>query len=127
MNSKNVAARIIKLETHRQRPNEILLIWRQPDADVKAAASEAKFSAGDRVICAEWFGDGPLPAPNWYRERLSSELGAVENEYLTRSLARVGDDRPRDPGFVEIPPMSADRARELPDNDLLHMIFGVAT
>ena len=124
---RNVAARIVKLEARRQRPNEILLIWRRPDADVKAAVSGAKFAPGDRVICAEWFGDGSLPAPKWYRERLSSELGTLENEYLARSLKSVGDDRPRDPGFVEIPPVSANWARELTDNELLHMIFGVKT
>lgn len=127
MSSLNVAARLIKLEARRQRPNEILLVWRRPDTDVKAAASAAKFAPGDRVICLEWFGDGALPAPKWHRERLSSELGAVENQYLTRSLERVGDDRPRDPGFAELPPVSANRARELADNDLLHLAFGVAT
>lgn len=128
MTGKNVAARIIKLEARRQRPNEILLIWRRPDADVKAAASGAKFAPGDRVICVEWFGDDPLPAPRWYRERLSSELSAVEYEYITRSLNRVVEGgRPVDPGLAEIPPVSANRARELGDNDLLHMVFGVAT
>jgi hypothetical protein len=128
MTGKNVASRIIKLEARRQRPNEILLIWRRPDADVKAAASGAKFAPGDRVICAEWFGDEPLPAPKWYRERLSSELGAVEYEYVTRSLNRVIEGgRPRDPGFAEPPVVPAHRARELADNDLLHMVFGVAT
>jgi hypothetical protein len=127
MTGKNVVARIIKLEARRQRPNEILLVWRLPDADVQAAVSGAKFAPGDRVICLEWFGDGPRPAPKWYRDRLSSELGAVENEYLTRSLERVSDDRPRDPGFAAIPPLPANRVCELADNDLLHMIFGVGT
>ncbi|MGY3472462.1 hypothetical protein [Bradyrhizobium ottawaense] len=127
MTGKNVAARIVKLEARRPRSKEILLVWRQPDADVKGAASAAKFAPGDRVICLEWFGDGPLPAPKWYRERLSSELGSLENEYLTRSLERVRDDRPRDPGFAELPPVAANRARELTDNDLLHITFGVAT
>jgi hypothetical protein len=128
MTGKNVASRIIKLEARRQRPNEILLIWRRPDADVKAATNGAKFASGDRVICAEWFGDDPLPAPRWYRERLSSELGAIENEYLTRSLDRVLEGgRPRDLGCLDLPPISEQRARELTENDLLHMIFGVAT
>ena len=79
-------------------------------------------------ICAEWFGDDPLPAPRWYRERLSSELGAVENEYLSRSLDRVVEGAClRDPGYAETPMVSAHRMRELTDNDLLHMVFGVAT
>jgi hypothetical protein len=128
MMGRNVEARIIKLEVRQQRPNEILLIWRRPDADVKAATKNAKFASGDRVICLEWFGDGPLPAPRWYRERLSSELGTVENEYLSRTLKRVvGGNRLRDPGFAEFPELSEERMRDLPDNDLLHMIFGVET
>ena len=128
MMGKNVAARIIKLEARRQRPNEILLIWRRPDADVKAAASGAKFAPGDRVICVEWFGEDSLPAPRWYRERLPSELDATANEYLTRSLNCVAEGgRSRDPGFADFPVVPSHRARELPDNDLLHMVFGVAT
>ena len=127
MMGRNVAARIVKLEARRQRPNEILLTWRRPDADVKAATGGAKFASGDRVICAEWFGDDPLPAPRWYRERLSSELGAIENKYLSRSLDRVVGACQRDPGYAKIPMVSAHRMRELTDNDLLHMVFGVAT
>ena len=128
MNARNVAARIVKLEARRHRPNEIVLIWRRPDADVKAAASEAKFAPGDRVICVEWFGDDPLPAPRWYLNKLSSEMERSEYEYITRSLNRVvKGGNPRDTAFAELPPVSAQRMRELPDNDLLHMIFGVAT
>lgn len=128
MMTRNVVARIVKLEARRQRPNEILLVWRRPDADVEAAANGAKFAPGDRVICVEWFGDDPLPAPRWYRERLSSELSVIENEYLTRSLTRLAEGHgQRDRGFAELSPVSAQRAHELADNDLLHMAFGVAT
>jgi hypothetical protein len=92
------------------------------------STSGAKFAPGDRVICVEWFGEGTPPAPRWYSQRLSSELGAVESEYLMRSLKRVKEgDRPRDPGFAELPLVSAHRARELADNDLLYMLFGVKT
>jgi hypothetical protein len=39
----------------------------------------------------------------------------------------VGEDgRQRDPGFADIPHVPA-RLRELPDNDLLHMFFGIGT
>lgn len=128
MMGKNVAARIVKLEARRQRPNEILLVWRRPDTDVRSATSGTKFASGDRVICVEWFGEGVAPAPRWYRQRISSELGAVESEYLTRSLNRVAEgDLPRDPGFAEFPVVSTNPARDLADNDLLHMVFGVAT
>jgi hypothetical protein len=79
MTVRSLESRIVKLEAGRQRPNEVLLVWRRPDADIKAATSGTKFAPGDRVICAEWFGDGPLPAPRWYREWLLSELDAVES------------------------------------------------
>jgi hypothetical protein len=116
------------LEARRHRPNEVLLIWRRPDGDVKATTNEAKFAPGDRVICLEWFGDGPLPAPRWFRKRLSSELGAAENEYLTRSLNRMVEGGcSRDSGFANTPPVSELRLHELADNDLLHLVFGVAT
>jgi hypothetical protein len=128
MIARNIETRIVKLEARRRRPDELLLVWRRPGAAISAAVADANFAAGDRVICVEWFGDSPPPAPRWYRKRLSSELGAIENEYLTRSLNRVVEGgRPRDPGFVDLPPISEQRARELADNDLLHRVFGVAT
>ena len=128
MIARTVESRLIKLEARRQRPNEILLIWRWPDADVKAATHGARFAPGDRVICLEWFGDGPLPAPRWYRDRLTSEFGVTEKESLDRSLNSVGEDgRQRDPGFADIGHVPARRLCEVPDNDLLHMIFGIET
>ena len=100
-------------------------IYRFP---LKAATNGARFAPGDRVICLEWFGDGPLPAPRWYRDRLTSEFGVTEKESLDRSLNSVGEDgRQRDPGFADIPHVPARRLCELPDNDLLHMIFGIRT
>jgi len=131
MMTRNVAARIVKLEARRYRPDEILLIWRRPDADVTDAIKGADFAPGDRVICVEWFGEGPLPAPKWYRERLTRALDAPEEEYLYKSLERVidgeRDGTPRDPGFAKRPAISEQRMKELTDNELLHMIFGVAT
>ena len=62
----------------------MLLVWRRPGGDVKAATSEAKFAPGDRVICLEWFGDGPLPPPRWHGKR--SEFSVIEDEYLERCL-----------------------------------------
>ena len=97
---------------------------------MRAAASEAKFAPGDRVIVLEWFGDGPLPAPRWLGSR--SEFSVIENEYLDRSItrrieSREENDHQREPGFAELPHFPADRIRELSNNDLLHMLFGVAT
>ena len=53
MTMRNVESRLIKLEVRRHRPNEILLIWRRPDADVEAATNGARFAPGDCVICLE--------------------------------------------------------------------------
>ena len=127
---RNLKTRIMKLELSRRRPNEFLLVWRRPNGEVKAAASEAKFAPGDRVICLEWFGDGPLPAPRWHGKR--SEFSIIETEYIDRCLARVLSRAEegvcqRDPGFADFPHVPAERIRELHDNDLLHLLFGVTT
>jgi hypothetical protein len=91
---------------------------------------EAKFTPGDRVICLEWFGDGPLPAPRWHGKR--SEFSGIEDEYLERAItrrieSRGANDHQREPGFADLPHFPADRVHELSNNDLLHMLFGVAT
>ena len=130
MIARSLETRIVKLEASRRRPNEMLVVWRRPGGDVRAAVSEAKFAPGDRVICLEWFGDGPLPAPRWHSKGL--ELSAIENEYLKRAIdrrieSREEEDHQREPGFAEFPNFPADRIRELSNNDLLHMLFGVAT
>ena len=70
MIARNLEKRIAKLEASWRRPNELLLVWRRPNGDVRAAASEAKFAPGDRVISLEWDGDGPLPPPRWFGKRL---------------------------------------------------------
>ena len=83
--------RVAKLEGSRRRPNEMLVVWRRPGGDVKAAVSEAKFAPGDRVVVLEWLGDGPLPAPRWVGKR--SEFSVVENEYLDQSITRRTESR----------------------------------
>ena len=130
MTVRSLETRIVKLEAGRRRPNEMLVVWRRPGGDVRAAASEAKFAPGDRVICLEWFGDDPLPAPRWHSKGL--ELSAIEDGYLKRAINRRIESREegghqREPGFAEFPHFPADRVPELSNNDLLHMIFGVAT
>jgi hypothetical protein len=97
---------------------------------VGAAVSKAKFAPGDRVICMEWFGDGPLPAPRWHDKGF--EVGGIENEYLKRAITRRKESRAenghqRESGFADPPHFPADRMHELSNNDLLHMLFGVAT
>jgi hypothetical protein len=122
MTLRNVEARLIKLEARRRRPDELLLIWRLPDGDVRAAISGAQFSPGDRVICAEWFDDGPLPAPRWYCDRETRGL-----ESLTRSLERMSKGGQRDPAFGEMPHIAEHSLVFMSDSDLLHAVLGVAT
>jgi hypothetical protein len=128
MTSRNIVTRIERLETKQQRPDEILLVWRNPDSEVAAAVADAKFAIGDRVICAEWFGDDPMPPPRWFGRRLSSELGRDEYEYISRSLNRVVEAEPaRERGFAPVPVGPDHRLAGLTDNDLLHMALGVET
>ena len=130
MIARSLETRIVKLETSRRRSNEKLVVWRRPGGDVMAAASEANFAPGDKVLCLEWFDDdSPLPAPRWHSRGL--ELSAVEREYLYRAVRQRAEDREdgheREAGFADLPHFPADRIRELSFSDLLHMLFGVAT
>ena len=55
-------------------------------------------------------------------------IGVSPLEYLERCLTRRKEGgRRRDPGFADFPDFPAERIRELSGNDLLHMLFGVAT
>ena len=128
MTPRNVEARIVKLETRRQRPKEILLVWRIPGQEVRTAVATARFAPGDRVICVEWFGEDPPPAPCWHGERLSKALPRQQYDYITRSLRRLVEGEPlRDSGFAPVPFVQANRLVELSDNELLHCAFGVVT
>lgn len=131
MSARSVEARLIKLEARRQRPNEVLLVWRRPDADVRLAVAEAEFAAGDKVICAEWFEDGALPPPRWYKDRLTAALDTVGQANLDRCLERIreriSDDEPRDPAFASFALAPTSRMAEMTDNQLLHALLGVAT
>jgi hypothetical protein len=127
MTLRNADARLIKLEARRRRPDELLLVWRRPDAAVTEALADARVSAGDRVICTEWLGKGPMPAPRWFGKRLSSELGAIEYRYVLCALDRLIEADIPSP--VPSPP-AADPSVSLAgmsDNDLLHMALGVET
>src|SRR6266480_4509836 len=121
-----MTSRLSRLEARQRRGDEVLLVWRKPGASVTSAVAGANFVPGDRVICAEWFGGGPLPAPAWHGKRLSMALGSPEYEYITKSLNRVvGKEPRRDPGFAPVPPIASHRLREMSDNDLLHATLGL--
>ena len=91
MTTRSLKTRIVKLEASRRRPNELLVVWRRPGGDVRAAVSDAKFAPGDRVICLEWFGDGLLPAPQWHDKGL--KFSGVEDDYLERAINRRRESR----------------------------------
>src|SRR6478752_2805830 len=96
MIARSLETRIAKLEVSRRSPNEMLVVWRRPGGDVSAAASEASFAAGDRVMCLEWFDDdSPLPAPRWHSKGL--KFSAIENEYLMRAVRQGGERQGRRP------------------------------
>jgi hypothetical protein len=126
MTLRNISNRVKKLEARRRRPDELLLIWRRPGAPVSEAVAEARFATGDRVICAEWFGANPMPAPRWFGKRLSSELGRADYEYVMRSLNRLVEAKPaRELGFAPVPVVPDNRMAGLTDNELLHMVLGI--
>lgn len=131
MSARNVEARLIKLEARRKRADEILVVWRRPDADVRQALVGAEFEAGDKVICAEWFDDGPVPEPRWYKGQLSSALDTAGWENLDRCLgrirSRIRDEKPRDPAFAPFALAPTARLGDLTDHQLLHALFGIAT
>lgn len=122
---RSIETRIVKLETRQRRPDEILVIWREPDGDVAAAASGAQFAVGDKAICAEWFGETPPPEPRWCR-RLSSDMDRTEYDYVIRSLKRLNEEH-RQTGFAPLPHVAQHRLVELTDNELLHMALGIET
>ena len=92
MTLRNANARLIKLEARRQRVDEFLALWRKPGNDVASALADAKFSAGDRVICFEWFGDGPPPAPRWHRNQ-RVEFSPEEQRSIDRALYSLVDTK----------------------------------
>ena len=131
MTVRSLEARVGKLEVLRRRPDELLVVWRRSGGDITEALRGASFAKGDRVICIEWFGDGPLPEPRWHSK--FSKFSDVEDGYVEWVIDRLiensreGNHRQRDPRFVELPHFPANRMCELSDNDLMYAIFGVAT
>ncbi|MDA9477840.1 hypothetical protein XI03_25830 [Bradyrhizobium sp. CCBAU 65884] len=129
MMGRGLESRIVKLEVRTARPHEILVVWRRSGEQVATALRGATFAPGDKVVCAEWFEDGPLPEPRWYGEQLSQAMPAAEYEQLNRSVdciasraaGRTGGFEPVVPGFAE------DRTRQMSDAELIHALLGVQT
>ena len=124
-----VLSRIIKLEARSARPDEMLVVWRKPDGDAAAALEGVIFAKGDKVICAEWFDDSPLPLPRWYGDQLRRAMPPAEYEQINRTIDRVagGSQAIRDPGFAPFPTITEDRMKRMTDDELTHAILGVRT
>lgn len=130
MTGGRLESRIIKLESLRTRPDEMLVVWRRPDGDVFEALKGVTFAHGDKVICAEWFEDSPLPEPRWHRDRLSQGMPAIEYEQINRTIDRLVKgpeaDRTRR-GFSPFPSFTEARTKEMSDAELIHALLGVPT
>jgi hypothetical protein len=109
--ARNIEARIVKLETSRRGGDEMLLLWRDHYQDrhmvVSTAKSAGLFGSGERVLCAEWFGDGEKPEPRWIQHikadvtegemdslnRTAQKLAAVDDVSEGNSLTHYSDDQ----------------------------------
>ncbi len=128
MMGRGLESRIVKLEVRTARPHEMLVVWRRPEADVAGALRGATFAPGDKVVCAEWFEDGPLPEPRWYGERLNQAMPAAEHEQLNRSIDRIaGLPESKTAGFALVPGFAEERVRQMSDAELIHALLGVQT
>jgi hypothetical protein len=74
--------------------------------------------SGDRVICFEWFGDGPPPLPKWHCN-MRAGFSPEEESYIERGLQQIVS--------VSLPIAAADHPwlAKMPDSELLHTIWGV--
>jgi hypothetical protein len=81
--------------------------------------------SADRVICLEWYGEGPPPASRWRRE-LRGSLSKEENDSIDIMLKRIlGPKASR-----EQPAETERRGPDLnelgySDEDLFYILFGV--
>ncbi|MBB4362173.1 hypothetical protein GGD65_003198 [Bradyrhizobium sp. CIR18] len=126
----HLETRLIKLEARTARPDEMLVVWRRPSGEVAEALKGATFAKGDKVICAEWFEEGPVPEPRWYRGRLRSAMGPAKYAQVERTIERVAEGSAASrnkAGFAPYPNFTEDRAKEMTDAELIYAILGVRT
>jgi hypothetical protein len=94
MTLRNLETRIVKLEAIRRHEDQILVIWRKPDGDLREAVAGATFAPGDKAICVEWFGHDPMPGPKWHSD-LRPTFDKVEQDYVDRSINRIVEAQSR--------------------------------
>jgi hypothetical protein len=120
MTIRSLESRVGKLEASRRSSDELLLVWRHPGQGISDALQRAVYWPGDRVICVEWDGDGPLPEPSWHRG-LRLNLSKVEDDSLTRALEALPSSGREafEAGHLSKP------LREYTDLELWYCLFGV--
>lgn len=105
----------------------MLLIWIKADGDIGAAVADARakklFVDGERVLCAEWLGDGEPPAPKWSRD-FPRELSPEEQTYCVQTLEKRFPVSFRAQSRY---PEGIKDVRNLSDDKLWHLTLGVQT
>lgn len=106
---RGVETRVAKLEAL-AGSDRALLIWRRPNDDPSQAVKAARplFAKGDRVMCAVWYGDDPVPVPVWHRD-FPSDLSERALSYLWRHLREICE------GMLTSGPPSVDPDWSTPD------------
>ena len=126
MNMRGIEARVIKLEGKSRRDGEFYLMWRKSGDDINAAIAAANIARGTKVICPEWFGEGPAPIARWVSadHRVSKQEKESMYQTVLGHMAKRGitDDDLRESARVNSPDS---RASEMTDLELEFGIFGV--
>jgi hypothetical protein len=120
--SRSIKSRVSKLEKSRKLTDEILVVWRRPGADVSEAVADVDYVSGDRVVCFEWYGDGPPPAPRWHKD-LRSSLSKEENGSIKVILERILDAKPDRERSAE--DEQRDKLLDYSSDDIHYILFGV--
>jgi hypothetical protein len=119
---RSIKSRVSKLERSRKRTDEILVVWRRPGADVSKAVADVDYVSGDRVICLEWYGNGPPPGPKWHRHLLCS-LSEEESGSIDIVLKRILDAKPNRERSAE--DEQRDKLLDYSSDDIHYILFGV--
>ena len=124
MTPRNLRTRIEKLEASRKHTDEMLVVWRLPGADIESALANASYVPGDRVICLEWYGDGPPPSPRWCRD--SRSLSKEENDSIETMVNCALDASPKREQLTGTERRGSDvDLSSYSEQDLDYILFGV--
>ena len=124
MTTRNLRTRIKKLEASRKHIDEMLVVWRLPGADIESAFANVSYMPGDRVICLEWYGDGPPPSPRWCRD--SRSLSKEEKDSMEIMINRTLDTLPEREQLARTERRGSDvDLSSYSEQDLDYLLFGV--